>query len=120
MKYRIAAASSDGIVVNEHFGRASVFQIMDVDDKDEIYMVEQRTVKPVCQGGNHDENQLAETVRRLSDCDYILVSRIGQGAAAALERSGIGVYELPGMIEESVGKLLGFVEIQNMLAGKIH
>lgn len=120
MKYRIGVATSDGIVVNQHFGRASAFQIIDVDDRGEMTVVEQRTLEPICQGGDHDDNQMAQTVGKLSDCDYILVSRIGQRAADALEQSGIGAYELPGIIEESVRKLIAYAEVQKMLAGHIN
>lgn len=115
MKYRIAAASSDGIVVNQHFGKAAKFIIMESDEKRKIHVLETREIEPVCLGGNHDDDRLEKTIEKLSDCQYVLVSRIGQGAAYALEKKGIQGFEIPGMIEESVKKLLDYVEIQNML-----
>ncbi len=59
-KYRIGIASSDGIVVNQHFGRARQFQIVDVEDNGNIHFVEIRKVCPVCDGGTHDDRQLKE------------------------------------------------------------
>ena len=114
-KYRIGIASSDGIVVNQHFGRAKQFQIVDVDDGGGIHFAELRNVCPVCDGGTHDDDQLEEAVSRLADCNYILVARIGPGAAYALEGHGISVFELPGLIEDSIKKLLVYIEIQNLL-----
>lgn len=108
MKYRIAAASSDGIVVNEHFGRAQNFLILEADGEKNIERIENRTVNPVCNSGEHDEDALAEVVKRLADCRYVLVSRIGRAAEAALERQGIEAYEFPGVIEEAIERL--FIE----------
>ncbi len=40
IKYRIAVASSDGIVVNQHFGRASLFRIFNVLQDNTIQLLE--------------------------------------------------------------------------------
>lgn len=116
MSYRIGVATSDGIVVNQHFGHAEQFLILDVDENNQLKIVEMRHTEAVCHGGNHDDNQLEQSAKRLSDCDFLLVSQIGQGAVNALKREGISVYEIPGMIEESVKKLLAYVEVQKLLA----
>lgn len=115
MGYRIGVASSDGKVVNEHFGRATQFTIIDVDDEQSIQVVELRKVTPFCQGGNHDEDQLEAAVKNLEDCKYLIVARIGQGAQYALEQHGIEVFELPMLIEDAVKKLIAYIEIQQML-----
>ncbi|MCH5265582.1 MAG: dinitrogenase iron-molybdenum cofactor biosynthesis protein [Lachnospiraceae bacterium] len=113
-KYRIAAASSDGIVVNQHFGRAETFYIYEASSREEPRYLEKREVEPLCQGGNHQEAKLTESVEHLKDCQYVLVSRIGPGAVAALEQKGITPMELPGMIEESIHRLITYIEIQNL------
>lgn len=115
MKYRIGIASSDGIVVNQHFGRADRFFIMDVNEDGGSDLLETRKVIPVCEGGNHDEQKLKDVADKLSDCQYILVSRIGPGAENALQQRDIGVFEIPGMIEEVIKKISAYIEIQNML-----
>ena len=114
--YRIAVASSDGIVINRHFGRASLFRIYDVISNNTIQFVENREVVPICQGGTHDHDRLRENVEYLLDCKYVLVSRIGQGAATLLEQEGIHPIELQGIMEESIQKLFVYEEIQNLLA----
>ena len=118
-QYKIAVASSDGIVVNSHFGRAEDFLIyrLEIDNENDSWLkefIELRKVAPVCQGGNHDDNRLQETAKLFSDCKYVLVSRIGQGAAFALEGKGITPMELPGMIDESIEKLIVYEKLQSL------
>lgn len=114
-KYQIAVATSDGIVVNQHFGRAEKFRIYGIGQDRATQLLEERKVVPVCHGGNHDGVQLKESAKNLSDCKYVLVSRIGQGAINALCQEGIIPMELPGMIEESIQKVIAYEEVQNLL-----
>jgi predicted Fe-Mo cluster-binding NifX family protein len=102
-------------VVNQHFGKADRFLIVDVGEGGETERLENREVEPVCETGNHDDSKLNRTLNILSDCQYILVSRIGQGAEAALRQKGIQAFEIPGIIEESVKKLAAYIEIQSLL-----
>lgn len=117
MTYKIAIASSDGKVINQHFGRTNVFYIVGADSlKQTFHYLESRKVKPLCQGQEHDDKQLYAVVDALKDCDYILVSQIGYGARNALEEKQIEVFELPGFIEESIKKLLTYVKVQNLFS----
>jgi len=112
-EYKIAVASSDGIVVNSHFGRAKRFWIFAFKNG-KLEHLEAREVVPVCEMGTHDEAVLKENVERLSDCTHILAARVGNGARAIIESYGINVYELPGLIEESVDKMVRY-EMVNAL-----
>lgn len=117
MKCKIAVASTDGKVVNQHFGKAQVFYILRADTTEmrKIEVTEMRRVNALCEGGEHNDARLEEAVQRVKDCQYILVSRIGWRAEKALEAAGIQVFELPGIISESVEELLKYVEIQEMI-----
>lgn len=117
MLYRIAVASTDGKVVNEHFGRAKQFIILEIGDEGKYQTVELRKLPVVCEGGNHDNEALRTNVEALSDCRYVLVSRIGQGAENALEEKGISAYVIPDIIEDAVNKLISYVEINKMIYG---
>ena len=112
--YRVAAASSDGIVVNSHFGKAGSFHIYEVDDSGNIEYLEERILEPVCNGGNHVESRLRENLEKLKDCRYLLVSRIGGGAAAAAEDAGIIPMELAGLIEDSIEELIKYRKLQSL------
>ena len=114
IRYRVAVASSDGIVINQHFGRADLFAIYDIDLNDDITLVETRKVIPICQNGNHDNQEMEENIKCLSDCKYVLVSRIGQRARVLLEQDGIIPIEIPGFIEESIQKLIGYEKLHSL------
>ena len=42
VKFRIAVATSDGIVVNQHFGRADKFRIYDINQDNTFHFKEER------------------------------------------------------------------------------
>lgn len=112
--YKIAVASSDGIVVNQHFGHADSFYIYKATDDKAEFTGEIRRAEPVCRTGNHDDGRLNENLRLLSDCNYLLVQKIGAEAAAAAERLGISPYEIPDIIDISINKLLSYEKVQNL------
>ncbi|MDP4089324.1 MAG: NifB/NifX family molybdenum-iron cluster-binding protein [Bacillota bacterium] len=105
MSYRIAFASSDGKVVNQHFGRAKKFIIFEIEGSSAEF-VELRDNKPACEGFEHSEKALNRSVETLSDCRAVFVTQIGYGALAALQAKGIRAYEAPGLINEVLGKII--------------
>jgi len=110
---QIAVASSDGIVVNNHFGKARKFYIYKVNDE-VIDLQEIRELKPVCDTGNHDDERLRENLNELIDCEYLLVSRIGDGARNMALGMGIEAFEIPGIIKDSIDQLIKYVKIQKL------
>lgn len=112
IKYQVAVATTDGIVVNQHFGRAESFQIYAIDKENAFHLTGERKFPPLCQGGVHDDLQMKERGRGLSDCKYVLVSKIGQGAINALEQEGITPMELPGFIEEALKRLIAYDQVR--------
>lgn len=112
-KNLIAVASSDGIVVNQHFGRADTFYIYEEKDGG-ITFLEKRNVNPVCESGNHDDEKLTANLKKFTDCKYLLVSRIGNGAANKAESLGIECYEISGIIEESIEQLQTYEKIKQL------
>jgi nitrogen fixation protein NifX len=116
MKYKIGIASSDGKVVNLHFGKAEVFYIVEADSETMVFHYkERRETKSVCQGQEHDDAKLYALADRLKDCDYVLVSHIGEGAKAALSSYSTLAFELPGFVEDSIKRLLSYVQVQKLL-----
>jgi len=118
-KYLVAVASSDGIVINKHFGKASRFYIYNVKDDEEITLSEIRDVTPVCNAGDHDDNRLQENLNLFRDCEYVLVSRIGYGASQMADSMGIEVMELPGEIHKSITTLIQHRKINQLLGGRL-
>lgn len=108
MSYRVAVASTDGKVINQHFGRAEKFYIIDVEDSGEYRYLETREACAACQGGTHAEDLLVRNAELLSDCKYVLVSQIGPGAEYALSKKGITAFAVANYIDEAVKKLIQY------------
>ncbi len=113
---KIAIASTDGKIINQHFGRTDRFYIVNCDEESGEYdSVEIRYVTPVCQSGNHSDEALLKNIKSLSDCDYILAGRIGPRAEREIERMGIHSFEIQGVISELIEKLLKYIKINKLM-----
>lgn len=109
MGYRIGFASISGEVVDEHFGSARYWQIYDVDDLTGGEFVESRKTDARCKG--HCEGGFEHLLTVLNDCDALVVSRIGESAAAVMIANGKRVFEAEGEIED----LIFYLTEQNLL-----
>ena len=110
-QYRVAIASTDNINVDQHFGRAESFLIVDVNEDGTYEEIEQRFVTPVCMGGHHNQENLQKGARALEDCNFVLAARIGEGATAELADLNIASFEMHGTVEYAIGKLHGYLEL---------
>ncbi len=111
MSYKIAVASTDGKVVNQHFGRAEKFYVLEVNDNNEFHYVEERDNIAACNGGTHSDEGLILTVQLLIDCKYVLVSQIGPVAKYALNKKGVTAFIITHYIEVAVRKLIHFNDL---------
>jgi nitrogen fixation protein NifX len=103
---KVAFATTDGIRVNEHFGRAGMFVIYELNSSG-YSMIETRRFsegrdaaveETKGMGKVHDE-RVDNKVDRLSDCRVIYLTEIGGPSAARLARKGI----MPVKVKEPVG-----------------
>jgi nitrogen fixation protein NifX len=109
MAYKIAIASTDGKVVNQHFGKAEKFYIINVDEDVSSYeVIDIRETQAACQAGGHSDNGMDTVVQLLSDVDYVLVSQIGTGAEHALKNAGITAFAISHYIDEAVKKIIEY------------
>ncbi len=111
--YRAALASTDNRYVDQHYGRAESFLIIDVYEGGNYSEIEQRFVNPVCQGGHHDEKALKSGVDAVLDCNFVLAAKIGPGARYELEQKGIIAFEMPGSVPDSIRRLNGYIELMS-------
>lgn len=107
MAYRIAIASTDGIVVNQHFGHAERFHIIEIDAAaGEYQYAGTRETERVCQGHYHSETSFDKVAEVLSDIHAVVVAKIGQGASQQLESRGFTIYEAPYPIVPLIEKII--------------
>ena len=114
MSLKVALASSDGKNIDLHFGKAEKFYIYSIDDEVGYDLVEERLVEPVCQDGSHQISKMEESTLRFTDCKYIVVSRLGAAAGAALSAHGITAMELPGTIDDAILRIWKYNQIQGL------
>ena len=103
--WRIAVASSDAKVINEHFGRANEIFIIDLVSEGTYTFVEKRATAPISINGEDSQQALSERVEALKDCIAVLVAQIGTLAERALEQNGISVFVQPDYIDSALLKL---------------
>ncbi len=93
---RVAFATTDGRMIDEHFGRAGEFAVYEIDHQGHRFVEMRRfadgTDKSVTdtreQGQAHDD-AVQGKVDRLSDCKLIYLTEIGGPSAARLVKKGI-------------------------------
>ena len=105
---RVAVASSDGKVINQHFGKATQFLIFELN-KYSYKFIELRINQPACAAsefGSHNESRLEQTMNKISDCSVVLCSRIGTGIKELLQKKGIRAIEAPFPIEDELKMIM--------------
>lgn len=101
---KIAAVSSDGITISQHFGRAPYYEVVEVEDG-AIVRRERRDKLGHAQFGgqpHHDhapgerhgldpaaQGRHAQMLDAIRDCDFLLARGMGAGAYESARRAGI-------------------------------
>ena len=103
---KVAVATSDGFTVNEHFGHAKFFRVYDINQSGYDF-IEVRDAVAACQHRlGHDTTRFDKIIELLSDCDALLVQKIGEGAAAYLIARNVRVFEVSGSIDAVLEKFI--------------
>jgi nitrogen fixation protein NifB len=100
-KIRVAVASKDKGLTNEHFGHAQEFLIYEIDTQ-QAQLLENRPVKPYCHGPEESPGDLSESIAALSDCTAVIVAKIGALPESRLKEAGIEVVQVYETIETAV------------------
>jgi len=101
---KVAIVSTDGKVINQHFGKAFRFFIFEIDDCGKIQFLEVRETLPLCGSADegHADDVLSRTISLISDCEALLCSRIGSRPREELRKKGIKPVEAPYFIDEAL------------------
>ncbi len=94
---RVAVASMEGYLVNQHLGEADQLYIYEWTESGYVPAGTRQT--PDSGGGLHRWTDLGEM---LTDCHTLLVSGIGNNPLQVLEGMDISVYEVEGMIRDAL------------------
>jgi nitrogen fixation protein NifB len=85
---RVAVATRGEGLVNQHFGHAREFLVYEVG-RAGAQLLGTRAVDRYCQGGDGEEDALAAVLRALSDCQAVLVAKVGHCPRGQLAAAGI-------------------------------
>ena len=109
---KVAVATTDGVLLSQHFGRSMGFVVFDVEGKDyRRHEFRANNHTPHAQGacghehghqhGAHHHNSI---VQLLSDCSVVLCGGMGAGAVEAFRANGIKTTIVTGVrsVEEAV------------------
>ncbi|MFD1774471.1 NifB/NifX family molybdenum-iron cluster-binding protein [Paenibacillus rhizophilus] len=106
---KVAVGSSDGYAVDRHFGQCDRFIIYEVDEEGLYVQSENREIGNPASRDGHEQIRLEAVAESLADCSYVLVSRVGPGAAAVLHNLGITALAVEAPIEKALDRLLAFL-----------
>jgi nitrogen fixation protein NifX len=111
MSHKVAIASSDGKFVNQHFGRANQFLIVEIKDDGSYEFLELRKNVPSC--STEGESTTEDTIELISDVEGVLVSQVGPGAADKLIAHGIQPIIIPMLIDDAIAKIYKLMQEEN-------
>lgn len=106
-KKRVAIATTDGKLVNRHFGNAESFLILDLFDDGSCDLVCLRDfdVESESQGCSNDK-KIENRVDMLIDCDIVIANRVGLCALSKLKDKDKIVLEKQGYIKDAIKEVL--------------
>jgi nitrogen fixation protein NifB len=101
LRPNVAVASMEGVLVNQHLGRAAELLIYGRENGAVRLLEARRAPEPG--GGDKRWEKLAEI---LSDCQALLVNGVGDSPRQTLSGAGIDLYEIEGLIDDAVDTVL--------------
>lgn len=104
--FRVAVASRDAKLVQQHFGQATQFLIYEVRDG-VAKLSETRKCEPACDPAlrEHDAQRMEGMLGLVADCQVVVAAMIGPGALRLLEERGIQGVVAPGFIDVVFARL---------------
>jgi nitrogen fixation protein NifB len=99
------------VFINQHFGHAKFFYIIDIEKDGSFSVAEKRETVPWCGHGAEErdaEDGDSGIANNIPDCAAVLTARIGPPARKKLELAGLSVFEEPAEIAAAVKKLAAY------------
>ncbi|MDR2528199.1 MAG: hypothetical protein LBD04_04160 [Synergistaceae bacterium] len=107
---RVAFASSDGVFIDLHYGRATAFFIYDLEGGPRL-LEKRRCYRIPGQGGveqctAHRPEELEKAAELLKDCDALFVVKIGETPARFFMERGFRVFQLEAEIKQALEEIV--------------
>jgi nitrogen fixation protein NifB len=98
---KVAVASSDGTLINEHFGSAEEFLVYEVSEDGSYRLIERRPRQRGGEGGA-DHGAAVQAAELLGDVEAVLTAQIGRNAENILQGRGVKAYAITGTIDKAL------------------
>lgn len=108
MGFRAAVTTSDGKLIDLHFGRTTRFLIIDVADDGAYSVVEWRDAPARDEAADGCLGWFAKVTDVLPDVQYVLTAAVGPKAHRALSAAGITPLESPEDLDEALAGLVRY------------
>jgi predicted Fe-Mo cluster-binding NifX family protein len=96
---KIAVASTDGKIVDLHFGDANRFLIFEIEEEEGKFQeIREKTPMPL---NNHQERWIA-SIDLINDCKAVLCSKIGKEPMIELRKLGIKPIQLDCEVKDAI------------------
>lgn len=106
-KNKLAVCSSNGVIIDQHLGEAAQISIYDIQDG-KAQFLKQISVTPMkefdCENDKSD-NRFIDFKQKLSECEVLIATRIGDSAKNILAQMGIRTFERYGDIEQNISEI---------------
>ena len=111
MVHLVAVTTRDGKLVQEHFGQARCFHIVELDDSGYRYLETREIAEPRCKGSfpdetPHDASRFEPVIELLRDCEAVVTAQIGPGAAQHVLASGLRIFEGRGFVDAILNEIV--------------
>ncbi len=105
---KIAITTTDGIHVDQHFGKAEEFRVYELEGKS-LKMLETRSVESYCRtkspgpvDHSFDGDRFAKVYATIEDCSILYTNQIGEMPEAKLRTRGMDVQQCSCTIDSIV------------------
>ena len=108
---KIAVASKDKRIVNQHFGHADRFLIYEVADG-KIDLIDERSVMAFCTDEDdlYAKNRIERSYEVMNDCEYLLCSMIGLKPQTELQDRGLKIMTTYDLIENAITSIMNITQ----------
>lgn len=106
----VAVASYEGLMINKHLGEANDFLIYKQTENG--YALVERRLAPAKGSGDLRWINLAKT---LNDCSYILVNGVGAKPVDLLQKVGVAVIEMSGLIDDGLDAVYKGTKLKSVI-----
>ncbi|GAV24361.1 nitrogenase [Carboxydothermus islandicus] len=109
MAHKVAVATRDGLMVDEHFGRADNFMIFTLQGN-KVKKAESRTISCLtghCAGDKH-KDAIVKRLEQLADCRAVICLKAGQCVQEKARQKGILILEINDTVSNALKEFLQY------------